>query len=296
MISIIICSRNKTIPLQLKENIANTVGVDYELICIDNSNNTYSIFEAYNKGVSLSKFPFLCFVHEDVLFHTPKWGLNLIKHMSKPNIGVAGVAGGAYVSSVPADWTNPIKLIHIIQYVKKKNRSILRYNPKNQIEPKNAILLDGVFLSMPKNVFQQIKFDENLTGFHGYDYDICFQSISKGYTNIVLYDILIEHFSQGYASKEFYCNLLIIFNKWKSILPLQTTDINFSMKERFNIDKKRANKLIRKMAYHSFESIDILFIFNNLLALNNNLRSYSKFEIYSKIYFAKFVKIIKIIL
>ena len=62
MISVIICSRTSTIGTALSENIKNSIGCEYELISIDNSKNTYSIFEAYNLGIQKSKFDFLCFI------------------------------------------------------------------------------------------------------------------------------------------------------------------------------------------------------------------------------------------
>lgn len=106
MISIIICSKKNTITTTLQENIQETVGIDYELIIIDNSKNSYSIFEAYNKGSSLAKFPFLCFVHEDVLFHTKNWGKLAINHLKVPNTGIIGMAGSQYLLNIPSSWFN----------------------------------------------------------------------------------------------------------------------------------------------------------------------------------------------
>ena len=68
MISIIICCRIQTINKDLSENIKNTVGCDYELIVIDNSQNSYSIFEAYNLGIERSNGDYLCFIHDDILY------------------------------------------------------------------------------------------------------------------------------------------------------------------------------------------------------------------------------------
>lgn len=55
MISCIICSRQPDISAELKENIATTVGCEYELVVIDNSKDEYSIFSAYNEGVRCAK-------------------------------------------------------------------------------------------------------------------------------------------------------------------------------------------------------------------------------------------------
>ena len=74
LISLIICSRKADISEELKQNIAETIGCEYELCVIDNSRNEYSIFSAYNEGVRRAKGDILCFMHEDVLFRTNKWG------------------------------------------------------------------------------------------------------------------------------------------------------------------------------------------------------------------------------
>jgi hypothetical protein len=54
MISIIICSRTQTISSDYLK-ISKILLDDYELVVIDNSENTYSIFEAYNLGIEQSK-------------------------------------------------------------------------------------------------------------------------------------------------------------------------------------------------------------------------------------------------
>ncbi|MCE5282251.1 MAG: glycosyltransferase family protein, partial [Deltaproteobacteria bacterium] len=79
MISIIICSRDSGALKEVSGNIEETIGVPYEIIAIDNSRNQYSIFDAYNLGAEQSTFDHLCFMHEDILYHTPHWGSAVIK-------------------------------------------------------------------------------------------------------------------------------------------------------------------------------------------------------------------------
>lgn len=75
MISIIICSKYSKINCELEQNIENTIGnMPFEIITINNSQNSYSIYQAYNKGIKEAKYPYLCFMHEDILFHTVNWG------------------------------------------------------------------------------------------------------------------------------------------------------------------------------------------------------------------------------
>ena len=91
MISIIICSRKTDISKSQQINLSETIGSAFEIICIDNSENKYSIFQAYNLGASQAKFPFLCFIHDDIIFQTANWGINLIQHFEDSEFGLIGV-------------------------------------------------------------------------------------------------------------------------------------------------------------------------------------------------------------
>ena len=91
--SIIVCSRKNDIPEPLKISIAETIGVEYEVVVIDNSHNDYSLFSAYNEGVRHAKGEILCFCHEDILFHTPSWGGSVQDLFYDASIGVVGVIG-----------------------------------------------------------------------------------------------------------------------------------------------------------------------------------------------------------
>ena len=104
MISLIICSRQPDIPQELKDNIALTIGVEYELVVIDNSKNQYSIFLAYNEGVRRSQYPYLCFMHEDILYHTQEWGKNVVEHFKDEKVGLIGVVGTHFLPDTPCGW------------------------------------------------------------------------------------------------------------------------------------------------------------------------------------------------
>ncbi|MDD3322130.1 MAG: glycosyltransferase [Paludibacter sp.] len=260
MISIIICSKKSDISTSLKENIKDTIGVDYEIVVIDNSMNNYSIFSAYNKGWSKSKFPYLCFVHEDVLFKTIDWGKNLITHLTDKETGIIGIAGGKIMTRIPAHWWSVgYGYKNLIQHYKNKKtpRSEHFHNSSDARQP--VILLDGVFLSMRSELFNTIQFDEELTGFHGYDHDICVQSIMACYSNYVVFDILLEHFSDGDMNSQYYINLIKIYKKWEEHLPLFYTDIPGEV--RINIGKtetKLLGKLIRRMSQTGFKTNEII--------------------------------------
>ena len=260
MISIIICSRNAILSECIVKNIAETVGVEYEIISVDNSENKYSIFSAYNKGFALSKFPYLCFVHEDVLFHTQNWGEKVIENLKAPDSGIIGLAGGDLVTRVPASWSTLMSCVNIIQSdrnSKKKTKHIK--HPEDFKESKRSvILLDGVLLCMKRELFEKIHFDEQFIGFHGYDFDISIQSTLAGYTNYVSYDIKLEHFSRGKTDDVYYRNLISIFKKWEDFLPLIGKNIDEEQRCHIpEIEKKRLLKLLSKMTRKGFSTQEI---------------------------------------
>jgi len=86
MISIIICSRTTSISDELIQNINQTIGIPFELVIIDNSNNFYSIFSAYNEGVKRSKYEVLCFMHDDIIFKTNDWGISVMHRFKSSNV------------------------------------------------------------------------------------------------------------------------------------------------------------------------------------------------------------------
>ena len=256
MLSIIICSRNKVLSKELTENIKVTVGVDYEIIYIDNSENKYSIFAAYNLGITQSKYPYLCFVHEDVFFHTSDWGEKVISHLQDTKTGIIGVAGSDLVTRIPASWANMISQGHNIiltDNARKKPTEIILLPKNYNLSKRSSIILDGLFMCMRKDLTNKIHFDENLKGFHGYDYDISLQSIMVGYTNYVIYDIKLEHFSGGKTSILYFRNLISIFKKWENNLPI--IGDNVTLEERLEIpeiERKKLYQLTKKMVRKGF--------------------------------------------
>lgn len=226
MISIIICSTNKTTDVTLVTNIANTIGTEYEIVHIDNSEHKYNIFEAFNLGVKLSKGDYLCFMHEDVVFHSQDWGQIVEHYLKMDYVGALGVAGGNVVAG-EMDWRfYGFGVVHLIQgastieeqpqYYHFYTPPVVRNSPLLQVA-----LLDGVFICIRKNMFNQIKFDDSkFHDFHLYDSDICMQVNAVGKAVFVTRDILLEHKSMGTFTSGFNESLAIFFEKWKSYIPM----------------------------------------------------------------------------
>jgi Glycosyltransferase like family len=263
MISIIICSKNSSLAEMLSKNIVLTIGVPFEIIAIDNSIHNNSICSIYNKGGSRAKYPLLCFVHEDVLFRTMNWGINLIHHFKNDSIGVLGIAGGDAISKVPCTWSNSFisKEVNIIQHqnknLKKTTHLQLTNSNKKEIK-KEVIAIDGVFIAVTKSVFNNTKFDEFLLhGFHGYDIDYSLQTKSKGYKNYVAFDILLEHFSQGNLNKAWLKSTFLVAKKWKYSLPISIHPLTHKQYAKYHWQSLHV--LINHLFNFNFSSSKIYF-------------------------------------
>lgn len=230
MISIIICSVNRELLSRLLLHIEDTIGMPYEVISIDNSDNRYGICKAYNEGADRAQYPILCFMHEDISFETKNWGRKIYRHLQDPKTGLLGVAGGDAKSRVPSSWSLPVTSNHInlVQHYKHNSmpsdRILTTTSPANA-DKARVISLDGVWLCTRKDVFEQFRFDDRLfTGFHGYDIDYSLQ-VNTRYYVYVIFDVLIHHYSEGRPDKKWMESACLVSKKWKHRLPLAVQEV-----------------------------------------------------------------------
>lgn len=243
-ISVIICSQNKVLENTFEKNILKTIGCDHELIVINNSDNKYSIFEAYNIGISRSTSPYLVFIHEDLVFRSTNWGARIFNLFQEhPQYGVIGVAGSKIKTKTPSGWwdcENNHKLVNIIQHHQDGSVESQKIGfETNHLE--EAAVIDGVFLAYRK--LKDVKFNESLEGFHSYDLNICFEVLLKGYKIGVTDLVLIEHFSIGNINAEWLRSTIQIHRLYKKILPLSINTNKTRETEIFCLERL-LNKLI----------------------------------------------------
>jgi glycosyltransferase involved in cell wall biosynthesis len=222
VISIIICSRTQTINEDLCENIKRTIGCEYELIVIDNSENQYSIFEAYNLGIEKSTGEYLCLMHDDILLHTMNWGL-IVNDIFEQNkeLGLLGVAGAKSKTKMPSAWWDCPEVNQLL-YLKQhlKNGSIEKWEKGfTNTNMEKVVAIDGVFMVARKE--KQFRFQESFEGFHGYDLNISFEYIKLGYEIMVSKLILLEHFSLGTLDENWYSSTLQLHKLYSNLLPLK---------------------------------------------------------------------------
>lgn len=215
----------------VKKNIAETIGVPYEIIPIDNSKNTYGICKAYNEGGAKARFPILCFMHEDVSFETMNWGEKARAHLSDESTGLLGIAGGDSKALVPSSWSVPAvsNEINLVQHYKSKKlppEHIVITNNQTEGNLKRVVAVDGVWLCTRKEVFERFTFDDKtFTGFHGYDIDYSLQ-VSTAYKVCVVFDIVIHHYSEGTPDARWMDSAIKVSKKWKSYLPVSVYNLS----------------------------------------------------------------------
>ncbi|UAB81228.1 hypothetical protein INR76_00280 [Marixanthomonas sp. SCSIO 43207] len=241
MISIVVSSYQKHYFEAFSESVAKTIGtIPYEIIQIWNP-GSMGICEAYNRGAEKAKYAYLCFVHEDVLFKTKAWGNLILAHLQNENIGAIGVAGSAYKSEIPSSWSifKTYNALHILQHYKEKSKRPQIIKQPNNVDLFQVVALDGVFIATRKAIWKQFPFDEKtFTSFHGYDVDFSL-AISQKYNLFVVFDILIEHFSQGNANNEWLLESMKISDKWRKVLPATCVNLNSGEEKRLKVEAKR---------------------------------------------------------
>lgn len=240
MISIIVCSINEALFESFSQSVYQTIGVDYEIVKVDNDGNKYSIAAAYNTGAEKAKFDYLCFAHEDILFRTDNWGEIIIGAIEQDdNFGLIGIAGSKYKSLSPGGWPNGAEHLdcyNLIQcYGDKKSLQVS--NPEGDVPLVEVKVLDGVFLFTSKLIWQNNKFDaDTFKGFHGYDLDFSLQ-IGRQSKVLVTYQFLIEHLSPGAINKDWIIASIRLSEKWSDYLPVG--DIRYGTKKGIEWEQKR---------------------------------------------------------
>lgn len=285
MLSIIICSIDPERLSHIKINIAETVGIPYEILAIENSINPRGITAVYNEGAKRAKFDYLCYVHEDVVFESNAWGQKCVDILQDPEIGLVGIAGSGYKSLAPSGWhcdelESPLKFFQrLIQSFKYQDRKdiYVENNPLNE-SLSEVVIIDGVWFCTRKEVVKNYPFDEELLKhFHGYDVDFSL-SVRQKYKIMVTYEILIKHLSEGIFDKKWFDTMLILHTKWNGQLPAYLPQISEEMI--FKTEKLAFKKLIDQMIARGYSKKVILQVI-----LNSYASPKMGLKLFSKIYF-----------
>lgn len=149
----------------------------------------HSITRNYNEGMNRAKYKLKFFIHDDVDIadlYEPLFVKvdNLIKRF--PNTGLVGVAG---TTGNPTEWwwnTPPETMVGQVN-MKGNVNEYWKWNISKPFFDVNYI--DGIFMATPT----EIRFSEDIKGFHLYDVDYCNVIKDRGYdikviTHMVTHD------------------------------------------------------------------------------------------------------------
>lgn len=258
MISIIICSIDNNYFEQVTQSINTTIGIEFEIIRIENTITNYGICKAYNLGANQAKYPYLCFIHEDILFKSNDWGLKIIHFFEQHNnIGLVGVAGSNHKSYVPSTWNQGLYSTDHYNIIQHYRDSIALDSTKSSGQFSEVKTLDGVFLFTTKETWLKNNFDElNFDKFHCYDLDFCLQ-VGQKYKLFVCNEMLIEHLSSGSLNKDWVNYSIKLSEKWKHILPVS----NLTKKQQKEIEWRNRKIFLLRMNILRYPFIKILKIF-----------------------------------
>lgn len=246
-------------------SVEETIGSDYELVVVDNSENRYDIFSAYNYGVAQSKGDILLFAHEDLVMRSHGWGAALEQYMvDDPEIGMIGVVGTQCLSKAPRGWNtfgvqgrNIKPICRLVQmtinsedvFEGEKGFRMTGYNP-DSVEIIQAMAVDGLFFAIRRSLFDNgsIRFDEETYGgFHVYDIDISMQ-VAQHKKVMIMLDVELKHISVGSYDKKYYESYYKYYMKWKDLLPMAV----HQLPDPANFDQCNAMHYFRGMVKSGF--------------------------------------------
>ncbi len=284
MISIIVASVNPIYLEKLTLNIAQKIGVPYELLVFENEAQK-GLCELYNLGAEQAKYELLCYMHEDIEISSDNWGCLVADYFKRSDLGILGLAGSGYKSFVPSGWgaDDPKKSLNFrnfVQHFKRIEQTPFHeyFNP-NQSSEAEVVTLDGMWFCTTKSVCKEFPFDElTLKGFHGYDLDFCL-SVGRKYKLLVIYDVLLTHFSEGGYNKDWIEDTLALHHKWNNTLPRNSVQI--ARKQKMVIEFRNLRGFIRRLIALDYDRNRILEVFDNYQAkLSWYFRIKLKFYLY----------------
>ncbi len=191
----------------------------YEVIPIDNRNNAYSAAEACNLGMMISNSDYIIVCHQDISLLNDFFSkLDLyIKKLRKANWGILGCAGVAIDSSKNVGKIyNTFSSDNISESIDKK---VLYYDGLSDLTEVYSI--DECLFVINKK--PDIRFSNELRGFHLYGVDLCFNYSINGY-KIYAAELPVIHYGEFSGSmiydKDYWKSLRSTVYKWKDHVPV----------------------------------------------------------------------------
>lgn len=236
MISVLICSTDPVLLQNVLENIDKTMGVPFEILYLDNRTEKKGICEVYNELAQQAQFPYLCFLHEDVIMKTKNWGKVIVGiFLNDGQAALIGIAGCKYKSDYFSGWFSNRKELDCANYTHQYKSGIekVHLSPTDDHGLQEVVCIDGVFMCCRKEAWRDTRFDDVfLKGFHFYDIDFSMR-LARQHKVLVTYDIELIHITSGgdYGNK--WVTIAISYHQnRKPVLPFSKIPVDRKMADR----------------------------------------------------------------
>jgi GT2 family glycosyltransferase len=223
LLSVILSTYRPALLETLSRNIADTIGVEYEIIAVDNPGKM-GISRAYNIGAEKARFETLCFLHEDVEMLTRDWGKVIIRQMETSNAALIGVAGSNFKPAFISGWTTGIEDYDRVNIFQRGIDGMNYHYHSNPLQEtlSPVVVIDGVCMFIRKQVFKRFRFDENISGFHFYDLDLSMRLHAADFKVMVSFAIDLVHFSAGRFDNSWFTEARAFHHNHRTLLPRKT--------------------------------------------------------------------------
>jgi GT2 family glycosyltransferase len=209
-----------------------TVG-DIEILQYIN-NGEYSLTELYNMGLKESNNDIVVFCHDDIILKSG-WDKKIINHFKNTDYGILGMAGTTDLDDSGRWWTDMSKMVGIVTHSNDGNTWESKYSNNFGDKVIETAMLDGLFFVAHKDRIKKT-FNEDIKGFHFYDFDFTFNNHLNGVKIGVMFDIKITHKSVGETNEQWEENR-------KQFREIHSKNLPYNLNVQIIYDSKPLKKL-----------------------------------------------------
>jgi hypothetical protein len=153
----------------------------------------------------------LVLLHEDTEIRDPEFMTKVREALADPSVAIVGPIGGRGARSI-AWWlgSEPVGRVDIPNIGPQSLVTLGDGPASGEVD-----VVDGLMMVLSPWAVRELRFDEELSNFHGYDVDICFQAIASGRRVLVAKLDVIHHSFGGIGDREPWIRANVAFRrKW----------------------------------------------------------------------------------
>ena len=170
-----------------------------------------------NKGLDEASNDIVVFCHDDIILKNG-WDTKIINHFDNTDYGILGMAGTTDIDESGQWWKDSTKMVGIVKHSSDGKTWESKYSNNFGSEIIETVMLDGLLFAVRKDRIKK-RFNEDIKGFHFYDFDFTFGNHLEGVKVGVMFDVKITHKSVGATNKEWDKNRLQFCNLYADHLP-----------------------------------------------------------------------------